>query len=245
MKFNMIFKKTKEFIMKHWLQIIGWSTLLVMIIGIVSKANTNIYEIVNNEVNNHHKSCQEMINFQQQEIDNLTKEILILRSNANNEIISTEKKNNDIILKKRQEYPIATKVWEFLGAYGYNDYVRAGILGNMMAECGGQTLSLKLDAYNDADKGYYGVCQWSLRYAPQLYNTDLVTQLQYLVSSMKQEFNNYGKNYKNNFNYDSFINMTDEEEAALAFAKCYERCASGSYLVRQSNAKKAYEYYTS
>lgn len=236
MKFNMIFKKTKEFIMKHWLQIIGWSTLLVMIIGVVSRAVTKTPE----RLDTTHMECDIIIEQQQQTINELTAELMALRENHSNII----KEDNNIKIK-RQEYPIATKVWEFLGAYGYNDYVRAGILGNMMAECGRQTLNLKLDAYNGADKGYYGVCQWSLRYVPQLYNTDLVTQLQYLISSMKQEFNNYGKNYKNNFNYDSFINMTDEEAAALAFAKCYERCASGSYLVRQNNAKKAYEYYTS
>ena len=39
--------------------------------------------------------------------------------------------------------------------------------------------------------------------------------------------------------------MTDIEEIALAFAKCYERCGSGSYDVRQSNALIAFEYFAS
>ena len=45
--------------------------------------------------------------------------------------------------------------------------------------------------------------------------------------------------------YDDFIEMTDIEEIALAFAKCYERCGSGSYDVRQSNALIAFEYFAS
>jgi hypothetical protein len=38
--------------------------------------------------------------------------------------------------------------------------------------------------------------------------------------------------------------MQDEKEAALYFAKYYERCGSGSYSVRQSNATKALDYFT-
>ena len=38
--------------------------------------------------------------------------------------------------------------------------------------------------------------------------------------------------------------MEDETEAAIAFAKCYERCSSVSYEVRKTNATKAYNYFT-
>ena len=41
------------------------------------------------------------------------------------------------------------------------------------------------------------------------------------------------------------ILLTDIEEIALAFAKVYERCGSGSYDVRQSNALIAFEFFTS
>ena len=37
--------------------------------------------------------------------------------------------------------------------------------------------------------------------------------------------------------------MTDAQQAALAFAKSYERCGSGSYGIRQQNALKAYNYF--
>ena len=42
---------------------------------------------------------------------------------------------------------------------------------------------------------------------------------------------------------DSFLAMTNERDVALAFAKCYERCSSASYTVRQNNAEKAYDYF--
>ena len=39
--------------------------------------------------------------------------------------------------KKEKEYPTASYIWKFFKDLGYNDYVIAGILGNMMAEAGG------------------------------------------------------------------------------------------------------------
>ena len=40
------------------------------------------------------------------------------------------------------EYKDATLIWEYMKSLGWNDYVCAGILGNMMAEVGGGTLDL-------------------------------------------------------------------------------------------------------
>ena len=39
-------------------------------------------------------------------------------------------------------YPTAEYVWAFLKKQGFSDTVAAGIMGNMMAEVGGQTLKL-------------------------------------------------------------------------------------------------------
>ena len=36
----------------------------------------------------------------------------------------------------------AQQVWTYLKSYGYSDSVAAGIIGNMMRECGGDTLNL-------------------------------------------------------------------------------------------------------
>lgn len=140
---------------------------------------------------------------------------------------------------KEREYPTAAKVWNYLKKQGLNDYVCAGIMGNLMAETGGQTLNINAYIYSN---GYYGICQWSLYYCDVAGYT-LDQQLEYLKNSMKREFNTFGFCYRSGFNYYSFTNMKNEREAALAFAKCYERCGSGSYYIRQQNATKAYKYF--
>ena len=113
-----------------------------------------------------------------------------------------------------------------------------------MAESGGHTMNIQFNIW-DSSGGYYGICQWSLEYNPQLSGVDLTTQLEHLVSSMEYEFNTFGKNYKSRLKYADFVELTDTKEATLAFAKCYERCSSSTYSKRQKNAIKAYEYFTS
>lgn len=160
---------------------------------------------------------------------------------------------NDILAKEKQaeeeaaakwavkaaEYPAATEIWLYMKNLGWNDYVCAGIMGNLMAEVGGQTLNIR---YTLSSSGYYGMCQWSRQYC-NIWGAGLETQCDYLRDTIKKEFDNFGFKYQKGFNYDSFLNMNDAQQAALAFAKCYERCASGSYTIRQKNALKAYEYF--
>ena len=137
------------------------------------------------------------------------------------------------------EYPVATEIWNFMKAQGWNNYVCAGIMGNIMAEVGGQSLNIRYNAYGN---GYYGICQWNKAYG-QVWGADLKTQLNFLKSTIQYEMNTFGFNYYKGFNYNSFLNLQDARQAALAFAKCYERCGSGSYGVRQNNAIKAYNYF--
>lgn len=139
-----------------------------------------------------------------------------------------------------KQYPTATKIWKYLKKAGYNDYVIAGIMGNIMTECGGQTLKIQATLY---DGGYYGICQWSRRWHSAVWGQDLNYQLDYLKKTMKNEFNNYGGRYAQGFNYKSFLKLQNEKSAALAFAKCYERCSSRYYSIRQTNATKAYNYF--
>ena len=122
---------------------------------------------------------------------------------------------------------------------GWNDYVCAGIIGNLMAEVGGQTLDIR---YTLSSSGYYGMCQWSRGYG-KVWGAGLDTQCDFLRDTIKYEFDTYGFKYQKGFNFNSFLNMDDAQQAALAFAKCYERCASGSYNIRQKNALKAYDYF--
>ena len=142
--------------------------------------------------------------------------------------------------KCAEAYPTATKIWKYLRKCGYNNYVCAGIMGNIMAECGGHTFDIQATLY---DHGYYGICQWSRRWYPDVQGQDLNYQLKFLSKTIKSEFNNYGGRYYRGFNYKAFCKLQDEQSAALAFAKCYERCASAYYSIRGTNATKAYKYF--
>lgn len=141
--------------------------------------------------------------------------------------------------QKEDEYPVAAYIWNYFKDLGYNDYVIAGILGNIMAEVGGQTLNID---YTTGSSSYYGICQWSTKYS-NVYGASLEEQCQYLADTIEYEFNTYGSNYKSGFDYEDFINLTDARQAAKAFMKCYERCSANTTRVRQSNAVTAYNYF--
>ena len=141
---------------------------------------------------------------------------------------------------KAAEYPAATQIWRYMKDLGWNDYVCAGIMGNLMAEVGGQTLDIQ---YWLKGNGYYGMCQWNKAYCNGVWDADLTGQCNFLRDTIKYEIDTFGYAYKKGFNLDSFLAMSNERDAALAFAKCYERCGSGSYTIRQNNAEKAYDYF--
>ena len=143
-----------------------------------------------------------------------------------------------------EKYPLARTVWDFFKEeLNWNDYVAAGVMGNLMVETGGQTLNLKWDLWDKASHQYYGLCQWSQKYYPEMINASLEEQLQFIKESVKPIIDTFGKNYAKGFNYEQFCQMEDIEEAALAFAKAYERCSSKSYNIRMTSALKAYEYF--
>ena len=156
--------------------------------------------------------------------------------------IYTERLEQQRWKERTVQYPTASSIWLYLKDAGYSDEICAGILGNLMAEVGGQTLNL--EPYTNTHPGYYGICQWSLEFT-DTHDLSLTDQCVYLVDTLENEMNNFGNNYHQGFNYDEFIKMTNVEEIAIAFAKCYERCGPGSYDVRQSNALIAFEYFTS
>lgn len=142
------------------------------------------------------------------------------------------------------DYLVAEKIWVYLTErLHYSDYIAAAIIGNMMVECGGMTLNLKWDLTFDSDE-YYGLCQWAKRYYPDIHGKSVLMQLEYLYKTMPYEFKAFGKLYQRGFTLEDFLGMTDYKEAALAFAKVYERCGTGSYIRRQNCAAKAYDYFT-
>lgn len=142
------------------------------------------------------------------------------------------------------DYPTAEKIWIYLTKeLHYSDHIAAAIIGNMMVECGGMTLKLKWDL-QFSDGEYYGLCQWAKRYYPDIHGKSILTQLEYLYKTMPYEFKTFGKLYKSGFTLQDFLGIEDCREAALAFAKIYERCGEGSYPKRQKCAQQAYEYFT-
>ena len=147
--------------------------------------------------------------------------------------------------KPNTEYPEAQYVWDTLIDYGLSPEVAAGIMGNIMAEVGGQTLDFSEWKYWSRGT-HYGICQWGGGRKADLLNNfgpGLEDQVEFLLYEIKYEIDTYGYKYKNGFSYDKFIAMTDVEQTALAFAKSYERCSSKYYNIRMTNAKKAYNYF--
>lgn len=143
---------------------------------------------------------------------------------------------------KETEYYYATRTWKFLKELGYSDIACAGILGNLMAECGGHTL--KLDpVLHDKTGEYYGMFQWSTFYYPDVEGIGFEEQLAYYEKTSVPIFKAFGKLYKEGFTLDDFNALTDPREAALAFAKVYERCSSRTYERRQNFADIAYQYF--
>ena len=141
-----------------------------------------------------------------------------------------------------QQHYYAAKTWLFFKQQGFSDTVTCAIIGNMMVETSGGTLDLKPNIYSSG-KGFYGLCQWSLYYKPFMADKSFEEQLTYLVEDMPKEFANFGFCYKSGFTYEDFLTMEDPEQAALAFAKVYERCSSSSYKWRKQCALKVQQFF--
>lgn len=142
-----------------------------------------------------------------------------------------------------KEHFYAAKVFKYFIKKGFTAEATAGILGNMMIETSGGVLDLKPNIYSKS-RNYYGLCQWSKQYYPEAHGLSFSQQLDYLLETMPREFKTFGWLYKEGFNFEDFIQMNNPEEAALAFAKVYERCGPASHSLRKQAAKKAYNYFT-
>lgn len=162
------------------------------------------------------------------------------KSNLQNTYTKTLPQENKIVTEIEVEFPEATYVWNYLHELEYSDVIAASILGNIMVECGGYTLDLQTSLTTN---GYYGICQWSSYYYPDVIDCSLEEQCDFLRDTIQYEIDTFGYKYKEGFNYNSFLEITDIKEASLAFAKSYERCTSASYEFRQNCAEIAFEYF--
>lgn len=143
----------------------------------------------------------------------------------------------------KNECYYAYRTLDFLVQNGYSKEVACGIIGNMMVETSGTSLSLNPTIYSPGSS-HYGLCQWYLKYKPFMANMTFEKQLEYLLSDIPVEFKTFGKCYKKGFTAEDFLVITNAEDAAEIFAKVYERPGAGTYTKRRQCAAKAYEYFT-
>lgn len=146
---------------------------------------------------------------------------------------------------RASEYPVATQVWLYMkNELGYSDIVCAGIMGNMMAECGGCWTS-DLDWDVSSSSGF-GMIQWLGSRKKQLFSIygdtpSIEDQLNFMHDEL------YGTNgvtwQVTQSQLDKIMNAETPEECAYAFACYFERCGEGHRAPRRGYARRAYEYF--
>ena len=146
---------------------------------------------------------------------------------------------------RASEYPIATQVWLYMKEeFGWSDTVCAGIMGNMMAECGGCWTS-DLD-WNVSSSSGYGMIQWLGGRKRQLFNIyGSSPSIEDQLNFMKDEL--YGTNevtkQVTDSQLDKIMKANSPEDCAYAFACYFERCGEGHRWVRRDYARRAYDYF--
>lgn len=143
------------------------------------------------------------------------------------------------------EYPVATKVWLYMkNELGFSDIVCAGIMGNMMAECGGcWTSDLDWDVHSSSG---FGMIQWLGGRKQELFSIYGNTpSIENQLDFMKDEL--YGTNgvtkQVSDWQLDKIMNAETPEECAYAFACYFERCGESHRAPRRGYARRAYEYF--
>lgn len=181
------------------------------------------------------KSMSDIIADRDDKISSLSKEADILKKDNESYEEQVELLHTQINKEHNSDYAQAVTVWNYLKAIGLNDYVASGIIGNIMAEVGGHTLNFS--RYSTVDTAnYFGMCQWAGGRKARLlrdFGTSIEDQCRFLGVELYEEIPKGS----------SFYTLQDEKEAALYFAKYYERCSPDYYSVRQDNATKAYNYF--
>ena len=146
---------------------------------------------------------------------------------------------------RASEYPVATQAWLYMkNELGFNDIVCAGIMGNMMAECGGcWTSDLDWDVHSSSG---FGMIQWLGGRKQELFSIYGETpSIENQLDFMKNEL--YGTNgvtkQVSDWQLDKIMNASTPEECAYAFACYFERCGEGHRAPRRGYARTAYEYF--
>lgn len=125
--------------------------------------------------------------------------------------------------EQRSKYPEASYVWQLLREAGLSDIHAAAILGNAMAESGGQTLNINI--YQDAS-GYWGAWAMSKYYFPDVAGKGADAQVAKILETIDA----------------GFYATTDVRSAAKWFSDNWERPARWSEQ-RADNAELALRYF--
>lgn len=148
----------------------------------------------------------------------------------------------------------AERIWDYLRSLGYSEMGAAGIIGNIVHECGSNDLNLiNPSAVNYL--GCYGLVQW----CPYPYSDHFNLGGMYVGMSFEDQLrylgtNSYGsieniisKSYVNGglrscgtSAYNELKNSTSVYEATRIFFNCYEGAGDSSLGTRQTLAYQAY-----
>lgn len=126
-------------------------------------------------------------------------------------------------LEQRAEYPEAAYIWQLLKEAGLSDIHAAAILGNAMAESGGQTLNINI--YQDVG-GYWGAWAMSKIYYADVVGKGADAQVAKILETIG----------------DGFYQTTEVRAAARWFSDNWERPARWSEQ-RADNAEEALRFF--
>ena len=143
------------------------------------------------------------------------------------------------------EYPAATEAWLYMkNEFGWSDTICAGIIGNLMAECGG-CWTQDLDWQINTSHGM-GMVQWIGGRRTQLINlygeNPSITQQLDFVRAELYGLDGVTKQVRDS-QLDKIMNAETPEDCAYYFACYYERCAEQHRYPRKGYARTAYEYF--
>ena len=123
------------------------------------------------------------------------------------------------------------EVYTYLSNMGLNDAAIAGIMGNIQQESRFNPASRGRDS-----NGYYsnGLFQWNERWTRAwVYGNTVESQMNYMQNNLSSS------------TLEKLQNVSDDAEgarqAALIFAREFEKCSSDSYGLRKKNAENYYE----
>ena len=155
------------------------------------------------------------------------------------------KEENSKWSNKYNKYPTATIAWIYMTEeLGFNDIVAAGIMGNLMAETGGGTLSLDWDSNSNSG---YGLIQWigdRRKIIKQKYGEYPTVQQQLIFMNDELYGTNGVRKQVTDKQLKAIMEATTPEDCAFAFASYYERCHKDYREFRRGLARTAYNYFT-